>query len=103
HIRSHEAAGVVAVAVDAVRVRCKREDAGRSGELEREPREVLEIASAAAVGVTEHDARLAAGQDRGRRPGARKLERKPRVLPAERLGLAVEIVALPITAYPESI
>ena len=69
------------------------EDAGCAVELECQGREVFRVASAAPTAVAEHDARLAAGQERRAPARQARLFGEPRVLAAELLRFVVEIVA----------
>src|SRR5690348_6579702 len=84
---------MIAVTVDAVSVRSQRRNTGRTVELERKRGQILGIAAASPSAITEHDARLAAGENRNALAALSRLFREPRVRAAERLRFVVEVVA----------
>src|SRR5690606_1887285 len=96
HSRLDDAAGVIAVPVDTVRIGGESMNPGSSLELQSEAGEILEIPPASPFArLPQPDPRLPAGQYGRRRAGSSRFERDARVLAAERLGLAGEIVAEP--------
>jgi hypothetical protein len=88
-----DAAGVIAMAVDAIGVRRERIHAGRAVELQRKRRCVLGVSAASAATLAEHDARFAAGKYGGALARRAQLLRKASVLAPECLRFVVEIVA----------
>src|SRR5690606_23780619 len=96
HARLHDTAGMVRIAVDAVGIGGERTDPLRARELQSKAGEILEGSAASSFArLSEPDPRLPAGQYSGRRAGSSRFERDARVLAAERLGFAVEIISEP--------